>query len=101
MLPSFKSNDAGAANSDLTKKIINAIEPVMAEHWPKIEPYADKALAAAQDDSTIEVLARKIYPWLPMLVRLAIKEEKFVSFTIEHKVPLLAKLTEFKTKQGS
>jgi len=101
MLPSFKGNDNGAESSDLTKKIISAMGPVIAEHWPKIEPYADKALAAAQDDATFEVLARKIYPWLPMVVRLAIKEEKFVTFTIEHKGPFLAKLTEFKTKQGS
>ena len=101
MLPSFKSNDNGADSSDLSKKIISAMGPVIAEHWPKIEPYADKALAAAEDDSTFEILARKIYPWLPMVVRLAIKEEKFVSFTLEHKGPLLAKLTEFKAKQGS
>jgi hypothetical protein len=51
----------------------------------KIEPYADKALTAVQDDSTFEMLARKVYPWLPMVVRLAIKEDKFVGFTLEHK----------------
>ena len=96
---SFKSNDNDAENSGLSTKIMGSIEPVIAEHWPKIEPYADKALAAAHDDATIEVLARKIYPWLPMVVRLAIKEEKFVSFTLEHKGPLLAKLEEFKAKQ--
>ena len=96
---SFKSNDNDAENSGLSTKIMGSIEPVIAEHWPKIEPYADKALASAHDDATIEVLARKIYPWLPMVVRLAIKEEKFVSFTLEHKGPLLAKLAEFKAKQ--
>lgn len=73
--------------------------PVLAEHWPKIEPYADKALAAAQHDETIELLARNVYPWLPMVVRLAIKEDKFVAFTLEHKGPLLAKLVEVKNKQ--
>jgi hypothetical protein len=40
-----------------------------------------------------------MYPWLPMMVRLAVKEEKLVSFTLEHKGPLLAKLAEFKNKQ--
>jgi len=97
MLSSLLSKDNGA-NSDLNNKIMNAIGPVMAENWPKIEPYANQALAAAQDDATFEVLARKIYPWLPMLVRLAIKEDKFVAFTLEHKGPILAKLEEVKPK---
>lgn len=101
MLSSFKGKDNGAENSDLSSKIMNAMGPVLAEHWPKIEPYANQALAAAQDDATFEVLARKIYPWLPMVVRLAIKEDKFVSFTLEHKGPLLAKVAELKTKQST
>ncbi|AMR34007.1 hypothetical protein A0256_22430 [Mucilaginibacter sp. PAMC 26640] len=96
MLSSFLGKDNGAENSDQNNKIMNAIGPVMAEHWPKIEPYADKALAAAQDDDTFETLARKVYPWLPMMVRLAIKEDKFVAFTLQHKGPLLAKLAEVK-----
>lgn len=98
MLSSLKGNDNSADSSDFSGKIMNALGPVIAEHWPKIEPYADQALAAAQNDETIEALARKIYPWLPMMVRLAIKEEKFVSFTLEHKGPLLAKLAEYKKK---
>lgn len=98
MLSSLKGNDNGADNSDLTNKVMNAMGPVMAEHWPKIEPYADQALAAAQNDETFEMLARKIYPWLPMMVRLAIKEDKFVAFTLQHKGPLLAKLAELKNR---
>jgi len=98
MFSSLTKKEDGAESSDLNGKIMNSLGPVIAEHWPKIEPYADKALAAAQDDSTFEMLARKIYPWLPMLVRLAIKEDKFVSFTLEHKGPLLAKLAEVKSK---
>ncbi|TDO24175.1 hypothetical protein [Pedobacter duraquae] len=98
MFSSLTKKEDGAESSDVNGKIMNSLGPVMAEHWPKIEPYADKALAAAQDDSTFEMLARKIYPWLPMLVRLAIKEDKFVSFTLEHKGPLLAKLAEVKSK---
>lgn len=101
MLSSFKSNDNNADSSELNSKIMNSMGPVIAEHWPKIEPYADQALAAAQDDATFEILARKIYPWLPMLVRLAIKEDKFVSYTLENKGPLLAKLAEFKNKQST
>jgi len=101
MFSSLSSKDNGAGGSDLSNKVMGALGPVIAEHWPTIEPYADKALASAHDDATMEVLARKIYPWLPMLVRMALKEDKFVSFTIEHKAPLLAKLTEYKNKQGS
>jgi len=100
MLTSLKGNDDGA-NSDLKSKVINALEPVLKENWPKIEPYADKALAAAQDDTVIENLARTIYPWLPMVVRFALKEDKFVAFTLENKGPLLDKLSEYKAKQGS
>jgi len=99
MLSSFLGKESGADNSDQNNKIMNALGPVMAEHWPKLEPYANKALTAAQDDANFEMLARKVYPWLPMVVRLAIKEEKFVSFTLEHKGPLLAKLAEVKSKQ--
>ncbi|RZL12871.1 MAG: hypothetical protein EOO89_18715 [Pedobacter sp.] len=100
MLSSLTGKDNGAENSDLSNKIIGAMGPVIAEHWPKIEPYADKALAAAQDDATFETLARKIYPWLPMMVRMAVKEDKFVSFTLQHKGPVLAKLAEYKDKQA-
>jgi hypothetical protein len=99
MLPSFQNNN-GAENSEISNKIMTALEPVIKEHWPKIEPYADKALAAAQDDDTIEALARKIYPFLPMVLRLAIKEDKFITFILEHKGPLLTKLTEIKNKQN-
>ena len=99
MLPNLTSKDNGAENSDQNNKIMNALGPVIAEHWPKIEPYANQALAAAEDDATFETLARKIYPWLPMLVRLAIKEDKFIAFSLEHKGPLLAKLAEVKSKQ--
>jgi len=98
MLTNLTSKDNGAENSDLTGKIMGALGPVLAEHWPKIEPYADQALAAAQDDATFETLARKIYPWLPMMVRLAIKEDKFVAFTLQHKGPLLTKLSELKNR---
>ena len=101
MLTSLKGNDDGANNSDLKNKIINALEPVIKDNWPKLEPYADKALAAAQDDTVIEKLAHTIYPWLPMVVRFALKEDKFVSFALENKGPLLAKLTEYKANHGS
>ena len=96
----LNGKENGAESSDLSNKVMGALGPVIAENWPKIEPYANKALASAQDDATFEVLARKIYPWLPMLVRLAIKEDKFVSFTLEHKAPLLEKLAEYKNRQG-
>ena len=99
MFSSLISNDNGAESSDLTGKILNALGPTIAEHWPKIEPYADKALAAAQNDETIETLARNVYPWLPMVVRLAVKEDKFVAFTLENKGPVLAKLAEVKNKE--
>jgi hypothetical protein len=101
MFSSLGNKDNGANDSDLTGKIMNALGPAITEHWPTIEPYADKAIAAAQDDANFEILARKIYPWIPMVVRLAIKEDKFVAFTLEHKGPLLAKLAEVKARQGS
>ena len=99
MLSSLLGNNNGAENSDHNNKIMKALDPVIAEHWPKIEPYADKALAAAEDDTTFETMARKVYPWLPMVVRLAIKEDKFVAFALEHKGPLLVKIAEVKARQ--
>ncbi len=47
------------------------------------------------------MLAHKVYPWLPMVVRLAIKEDKFVTFTLQDKGPLLAKLTELKSRPNT
>ena len=99
MFSSLIGKDNGADSGDISSKIMNALGPALAENWPKIEPYANQALAAAEDDATFETLARKIYPWLPMLVRLAIKEDKFIAFSLEHKGPLLAKLAEVKSKQ--
>ena len=97
----LNSKDNAADSSGLTGKVMSSLGPVMAEHWPKIAPYADQALAAAQDDTTFETLARKIYPWLPAVVRFALKEDKFVAFSLEHKEPLLAKLEEVKNRQGT
>ena len=101
MLTSFTGKDNSADNSDLINKITGAMGPILAEHWPKIEPYANQALAAAEDDATFEVLVRKIYPWLPMMVRMAVKEDKFVAFTLQHKGPVLAKLAEYKAQKGA
>ncbi len=101
MFSSLSGKENGAESSELSGKVMNALGPAIKEHWPKIEPYADKALAAAQNDETIEMLARKVYPFLPMVVRLAVKEDKFVAFTLEHKGPLLAKLTEVKNSQSA
>ncbi|WP_374951863.1 hypothetical protein [Mucilaginibacter sp.] len=54
MLSFLLGNNNGVENSDQNNKIMNALGPGIAQNWPKIKPYADKSLAAAQDDATLK-----------------------------------------------
>ncbi|UEG52159.1 hypothetical protein LLH06_14425 [Mucilaginibacter daejeonensis] len=101
MLSFFQGKDNNTENNDITARVMGTLEPVLTENWPTIEPYADKVIAAIQVDENVKELARKVYPLLPMMVRMAVKEEKFVSLAVEHKAVLLTKLIEIKKKQNA
>ncbi len=101
MLSSLQGKDNNAERNDVTAKVMGTLEPVLTEHWATIEPYVDKVITAGQSNENVEELAHKVYPWLPMMVRMAVKEDKFVTLAVEHKGPLLAKLTEIKNKQNA
>ncbi|MER2520041.1 MAG: hypothetical protein ABTQ34_05040 [Bdellovibrionales bacterium] len=95
MFPSLKGalgGNAGAGEGSQTDKILSALDPVIAENWPKIAPVAEPLLAKAQSDEAAAALARALYPWLPAVMRMVVKEEAFVDFVVKNKGPVLEKL---------
>ncbi len=69
-------------------------ETVIEEHWPQVQAlFRDKvgpaALAAAQDNSKMEVLFKVVYAVLPFPVKMAVKEEAFIGFCFSHRERLL------------
>jgi hypothetical protein len=64
------------------------------EHWPQIqtlfqEKVGPASLAAAQDDSKMELLFKVVYSLLPGAVKLVVKEGSFVQFCFSHRNNLL------------
>jgi len=69
-------------------------ETVIEENWPKVqqvfqEKVGPAALAAAQDDKTMESLFKLVYAALPFPVHMAVKEDVFVKFCFGHRDRLL------------
>jgi hypothetical protein len=67
---------------------------IVEEHWPQIqllfqEKVGPAALAAAQDDSKMELLFKVVYSVLPAPVKLVINEGSFVQFCFSHRNNLL------------
>jgi hypothetical protein len=67
---------------------------LMEENWPKVqqvfqEKVGPAALAAAQNDQTMEKIFKLVYAALPFPVHLAVKEEAFVKFCFANKDRLL------------
>jgi hypothetical protein len=67
---------------------------VIEEHWPQVqalfrEKVGPAALAAAQDDSKMELLFKVVYSVLPGPVKLLVNEGSFVQFCFSHRNDLL------------
>ncbi len=82
------------AQEKLDLKAHAAIE----EHWPKVqqlfqEKVGPAALAAAQDDQTMEMLFKVVYAALPFPVHFVVKEPAFVTFCFSHRDRLLPSST--------
>jgi len=64
------------------------------EHWPSIEhiwheQIGPAAIAMARDDETITAAAQRIYPLLPAVLRIFIRERDFVTFCLANRDRLL------------
>lgn len=97
----------GSKASELSlfkEKIQTALDAAIDENWPKIVTFLDqkvgaKAVDAIYDDEIITRLAEFLYPWLPGLLRLALKEEAFVAFMLEHRATAMDPLVKRMRKQ--
>src|SRR5437868_9233946 len=79
-----------AGQEKLDEKTNKAIE----DNWPKIqqlfqEKIGPAALAAIQDDAKMQTALKLVYMALPFPVHLAVKEEEFIKFSLEHRDRLL------------
>lgn len=82
------ARDAGQSN------LGSATNGILEEQWPKIqqlfkEHVGPAALAAAQNDQTMQSLFKTVYSILPFPVRMVVKEDAFVTFCLEHRTRLL------------
>ncbi|MGF1681633.1 hypothetical protein [Photobacterium minamisatsumaniensis] len=80
----------------------NKINEVIQSQWPKIEAILLERLAATagdklNDEEFINTAFKNTYGFLPMPIRLVLSEDKFVSYCMQHKEPLLEKLNELNT----
>lgn len=78
-------------------KLFGYVAVAIEHHKSQILPFikdktGEASLAALRDDSNIEKLGSFIYALLPGVVRLALKEETFVRFVLDHRNKLLDKL---------
>lgn len=97
----------GSKTSELSllkDKIQTALDGVVEENWPKIVTFLDqkigsKAMDAIYDDDFITKLAGFLYPWLPGLLRLVLKEEAFVAFMLEHRATAMDPLIKRMRRQ--
>ncbi len=58
------------------------------------------SVAALQNDAAVATLARYCYALLPGVVRLAVKEDKFHAFVMQHRDKLLAQLVQAPAPQA-
>ena len=80
------------------EKMDQKAQAAIEEHWPKVqqlfqEKVGPAALAAAQDDKTMETLFKVVYAALPFPVHFVVKEAAFVTFCFSHRDRLLPSST--------
>ena len=90
-------------DSDLTNKISDGIGKAVEQYKPQVVEFVTNNMGGVsalglQSDANIEKLARFLYPLLPGVVRMIVKEDAFAAFVLEHRamisekiMPMLAK----------
>ena len=83
--------------SVLADKLAAPLNAIVSRHRASLMPMlggsASSARAALANDEAVRKLAVFCYPLLPGIVRLAVKEPSFVSFVMNNREQLLARLT--------
>jgi hypothetical protein len=87
-------NKLQAARESGQNMINHQADSLIEEHWPHIqrlfqEKVGPGALAAAQDNSKMELLFRIVYSVLPSPVKVVVKEGTFIQFCFSHRDQLL------------
>jgi hypothetical protein len=83
--------------SGLADKLAAPMNAIVSRHRASLMPMLGGSGAAARaalaNDEAVRKLALFCYPLLPGIVRLAVKEHSFVSFVMNNREQLLARLT--------
>jgi hypothetical protein len=83
----------------LADKLMAPVSAILAKHGSAIQPLlqgnaGNITHAALNNDDNVRKVATFCYPLLPGLVRLAVKEPAFVSFVMNHRERVLARLVQ-------
>jgi hypothetical protein len=83
----------------LADKLMAPVSAILAKHGSAIQPLLQgnaggMTHAALNNDDNVRKVATFCYPLLPGLVRLAVKEPAFVSFVMNNRERVLARLVQ-------
>ena len=89
--------DSPAAPSPLEQKLIGPMTSIVDKHKAHLLPLmkgksSDLTHAALKNDEVVRTVATYCYALLPGLVRLAVKEQPFISFVMSNREKLLGHL---------
>jgi hypothetical protein len=92
--------DAAGARDKLFAFVGKAIEQNKAKILPMLkEKGGEVSMAALRDDRIVEKLALVLYGRLPLLVRLALREQVFVKFMLANRSRILEKFVVDPTRK--
>jgi hypothetical protein len=91
--PMHAANEASALADRLAAPFNAIVSRHRASLMPMLGGSASSARAALANDEAVRKIAVFCYPLLPGIMRLAIKEPVFVSFVMNNREQLLARLT--------
>ena len=90
-------------HAGLADKLMAPVSAILAKHSSAIEPLLNGNAggithAALANDDNVRKVATFCYPLLPGLLRLAVKEPAFVSFVMNNREQVLARLVPAKSQ---
>ena len=77
-------------DSELGNKIADGVTKAVEDYKPQVREFVSSNMGSVsalglQSDENIDKLARFLYPLLPGLVRMVVKEDTFAAFVVEHR----------------
>jgi hypothetical protein len=90
-------NKLQAARDSGQNMINHQTDSLIEQHWPQVqllfqEKVGPAALAAANDNSKMELTFKIVYSLLPAPVKLVVKEGTFIQFCFSHRDQLLPRV---------